>query len=74
MTQTDAIRAHLRSGRGITPLQALDDYGCFRLAARIDELRREGMDIETVNEIRNGKKFARYQIRKRQAELPLEIA
>lgn len=74
MTQTEAIRAHLLTGAGITPLQALDQYGCFRLAARIDELRREGMDIETVNEMRNGKKFARYQMRKCQVELPLEIA
>jgi hypothetical protein len=62
MTQTDAIRAHLLSGRDITPLQALDDYGCFRLAARIDELRKSGLDIETITETRNGKKFAKYKL------------
>ena len=62
MTQTDAIRVHLLSGRDITPLQALDSYGCFRLAARIDELRKTGMNIETITEMRNGKKFARYRV------------
>jgi biotin operon repressor len=41
----------------------LDRYGCFRLAARIDELRKEGLDIETVTETRNGKKFARYVLK-----------
>lgn len=63
MTQTDAIRAHLQSGAPITPLEALDRYGCFRLAARIIELRREGLDIETVTETRNGKKYAKYVMR-----------
>jgi hypothetical protein len=63
MTQTDAIRAHLLTGAHLTPLEALDRYGCFRLAARIDELRKEGLDIETVTETRNGKKFARYVLK-----------
>lgn len=71
MKQTDAIRAHLLSGRDITPLQALDSYGCFRLAARIDELRKTGMNIETITETRNGKKFARYRIPHCQQELAL---
>lgn len=62
MTQTELIRAHLQSGREITPLDALSEFGCFRLAARIDELRREGLEIETVTERRNGKKFARYRL------------
>jgi hypothetical protein len=63
MTQTDAIRSHLITRRVITPLDALNEYGCFRLAARIVELRREGLDIETVIEKRNGKRYARYILR-----------
>ena len=63
MTQTEAIRAHLESGRDLTPLDALDQYGVFRLAARIDELRGEGLDIETVIERRGRKRFARYKLR-----------
>ena len=62
MTQNDAIRAHLESGRTITPLDALRDYGCFRLAARIDDLRRTGLCITTEYEHRNGKKYASYRL------------
>lgn len=63
MSQTDAILEHLKSGNTITPVDALRDFGCFRLAARIDELRHRGFDIETINEKRNGKKYARYVLR-----------
>ena len=63
MSQTDAIRAHLESGQDLTPLDALDLYGCFRLAARIDDLRAEGLDIETIIERRGRKRYARYKLR-----------
>lgn len=62
MTQVDAIRAHLESGKSITPLDALRDYGCFRLAARVDDLRRQGLCITTEYETRNGKKYASYRL------------
>jgi hypothetical protein len=45
MTQKQAIKKHLEGGGAITPLEALHYYGCFRLASRISELKREGMDI-----------------------------
>jgi hypothetical protein len=64
MSQTDQIRAALILGRSLTPLDALQDYGCFRLAARIAELRREGMDIECATETKNGKRYARYFLRR----------
>ena len=63
MSQTDAIRAHLESGRDLTPIEALDRFGVFRLAARIDELRAEGLDIETIIERRGKKRYARYVLR-----------
>jgi hypothetical protein len=62
MTQTEQIRAHLLSGRDITPLEALDRYGCFRLAARVSDLRAEGLDVQTVTEEHNGKRYARYRL------------
>jgi len=62
VNQTDLIRTALLSGRELTPLDALNEFGCFRLAARIKDLRAEGLDIETVSETRNGKKFARYRV------------
>ncbi len=60
-TQAGRILAHLRAGNRLTALEALDAFGCFRLAARIHELRREGWQIEerTV-ETRGGKRVAEY--------------
>ncbi|NBS71415.1 hypothetical protein EBT31_21260 [bacterium] len=63
VTQNDAIKQHLLAGKPITPLDALQNYGCFRLAARIDELRKAGLDIETLTEKRNGKQYASYVLR-----------
>lgn len=62
MTQTEQIRAHLFSGKDITPLDALNLYGCLRLAARVADLREEGLDIQTLTEERGGKRFARYRL------------
>lgn len=46
-SQSIAIARYLEAGGRLTPLQALDLFGCFRLAARIGELRNRGMDIQT---------------------------
>ena len=60
-TQTEAIKAHLVQHNSITPLEALDKYRCFRLAARIDELRRAGMSIMTcMVSTDDGKRYAKY--------------
>jgi hypothetical protein len=63
MSQNEAIKAALLSGRSLTPLDALEDFGCFRLAARVADLRREGLDIECHRETDNGKHYARYRLR-----------
>jgi hypothetical protein len=55
------IKSHLNRGWKLTPLQALDKYGCLRLAARIAELRNSGMSIKTRKVSSNGKTFAEYQ-------------
>jgi len=46
-TQAGRILAHLKTGATLTPLDALHKFGCFRLGARILELRRMGYRIET---------------------------
>ena len=46
-SQRSAIRRHLEPGNSLTALQALNHFGCARLASRIDELRQAGMGIET---------------------------
>lgn len=62
MTQTDAIFRMLRDRpEGITALDALNECGSFRLAARISDLRDDGHDIRTVTETTpHGKRIARY--------------
>ena len=47
MSQKRQILWHLKQRGSIEPLQALNLYGCFRLAARIEELRTEGHQITT---------------------------
>lgn len=65
MTQTEGILRLLEDyPEGITAIDALREVGCFRLAARISDLRAEGHDIgsEMVT-LPNGKRVARYQLR-----------
>ena len=56
------ILTHLQSGGSLTPQDALNMFGSFRLAAHIESLRKDGHRIFThmVNE--NGKKYARYTL------------
>jgi hypothetical protein len=62
-TQAGKILAYLQAGNRLTALEALDAFGCFRLAARIHELRNQGWQIEerTV-ETRGGKRVAEYSL------------
>ena len=62
MTQSDQILKHLKSGNTITAINALNKFGCFRLAARINDLRNDGHDIKTEMMTSNGKTFAVYYL------------
>lgn len=62
MSQSTRILAHLKAGESITPLQALEKFGCMRLAARIANLRDDGHVIATEKVTHNGKTFARYRL------------
>jgi len=64
MSEKNQIKSRLLSGRGISPLFALKTFGCFRLAARINELRNEGMSIKTTMMQHDTKRFAYYEIKK----------
>ena len=65
MTQNQKILKHLKSGRSITPYTALALYQCFRLAARIADLRRAGYTIsdEWYNIPRSKKRVKKYMIK-----------
>ena len=60
-TQNKLILQHLKV-RPITPIEALEYYGCFRLAARIFDLRKYGHLIHMERVEENGKHFARYTL------------
>ena len=61
-TQNQLILDYLKSGKKINPLLALKKFGCFRLSARILDLRQQGNAIITENVTRKGKTFAEYRL------------
>lgn len=61
MSQTNVIFNHLEKA-SITAIEALNKYQCFRLAARINDLRMQGHTIHTEWTVRNNKRFATYHL------------
>ena len=63
MSQHAALLKYLRAGGSLTPLQALDQFGCLALSQRMGELRREGWPIvsEPIR-LSNGKRVAQYRL------------
>lgn len=47
MTQKDKILRHMQTYGSITQAEAYADYGCFRLGARIADLKADGHNIES---------------------------
>jgi hypothetical protein len=61
--QSKAILAHLQQGNTITGIEALNDFGCFRLAARIKDLKDKGHKIiSEMIKLPNEKRIARYSL------------
>ena len=46
MTQTQQILTALQQGDRITPIDALSRFGCFRLSARIADIKRQGYRVK----------------------------
>ncbi len=66
-TQRSKVKKHLESGLPITPIDALEKYGCFRLAAIIHDLRHDD-DMFIEKELitnKYGTKYAKYSLRKK---------
>ena len=58
--QNEMILGHMLEGKSITTLDALNNYGCFRLSARIYDLKKEGYPIKSKYvEIGNDKKHVK---------------
>ena len=64
MSQNKQIADYLNKGKKLTPIDALNKFGCFRLAARIADLRNEGLNIVTNTiKLENKKQIAQYSIK-----------
>lgn len=67
MTQCDMILQYMQDVGGITPWEAMKEFGCMRLGARIYDLKRRGVEIATemvTDRNRYGKhvSYARYRV------------
>ena len=62
VTQKTRILNHLDNQNSITPLEALNKFGCMRLAAVIWTLKDEGHNIntKTIYNKDSGKSYASY--------------
>lgn len=61
-TQKEQIKKYLLSRKTITPIQALNKFGCFRLAAVVYKLKNEGLKIVTEMEYSKNKQYAKYRL------------
>lgn len=62
MSQNDEILSFLQTGQSLTAIQALELFKCFRLAARIANLRDQGHNIKTTILECRGKRYASYKL------------
>lgn len=61
-TQNALILKHLKKGYTINPLEALQLFGCFRLASRISDLKSSGNNIVKKMVTDGDKRFAEYRL------------
>jgi len=63
MTQEEQILNALLAGRKLTPIDALNEFGCMRLGGRVYDLKKRGFDIQTEDfKTPSGKHVALYSI------------
>ena len=61
LTQKQQVLAWLQSGKVLTPIEALNHIGSFRVGARIFELRQQGYNIINENKT-GGENYAKYRL------------
>lgn len=67
MTQTEKILEFMKENGSITPMEALSEFGCMRLAARIADIRADGVNVVSTMEQSKNRygetvRFARYRL------------
>jgi hypothetical protein len=67
-SQNKRIRKYLESGKSLTPLDALYQFGCWSLSSRISDLRKQGLNIKSdlieITSEGKTKRVSRYSIAK----------
>lgn len=59
-SQESLILSWLQDGYSLTPMQALNSWGCWALSQRVTRLRKRGYNIHTKMIKRGNKRFAQY--------------
>ena len=55
--QNSRILTHLQKGKSLTPIGALNKFGCFRLSGRIYDLKQDGYKIDCKMITKQGNHF-----------------
>lgn len=64
-SQTSQILEALKNGDTLTPLDALNRFGCFRIGARVWELRHgkyDGIEYNIIDTPHEGKQYSAYRL------------
>lgn len=66
-SQNAQLIAIMETGRWVTPLEAMEEIGCMRLPARINDMKKLGYEIEDewvthTNAQGKTKRFKKYRI------------
>lgn len=69
-SQSKEILKYLQEGNEITPIEALERFNCFRLGARVYDLKKLGYEIET-RMVGDKKRWAQYKLRTKPKQLEL---
>ena len=73
-SQSAKVLYHLENYGSLTAIEALELFDCFRLAARINDLKEAGHDIQMeMKKMKNGKKIAVYSLPKIQKQGELKL-
>ena len=74
MSQHKDILNYLKAGNSITPIEALNLFGCFRLSAVIFDLKAPNggaYDIRTTPIQKGKKRFAQYKLHPKKEVQPI---
>ena len=63
-SRSQKLLTHLIRGRTVNGMQALNNFGIYRLSAIIHNFRKRGFTIETKMVQRNGSKYGVYKLTK----------